>query len=348
MTGVALNWASSDGGVATVTATGLVTAAGNGSAGVTAAVQGGGPSAAAAVTVVQQVSEVRLSRTSETFRALRDTLRLSAEILDANANPVADAVLTWSSSDEAVVTVDMTGLVTAVDNGSARVTATSESTIAAADFIVEQRPAAIRLSPAADTLLPLGDTLRILASAFDANGHPVEGVQFIWSSSDESVAVVDAAGLVTTNEPGTVEITAELAGTGLVAVAVLRVLTPRDILVAFYHATGGPNWQNNDNWLTDAPLSTWYGVTTESPGSELVEGLRLRRNGLDGTIPGQLGSLAGLNTLDLSINALSGSIPSELGNLPRLRLLTSCTTTCPVQFRRNSVNSRTLPLCPSQ
>ena len=27
----------------------------------------------------------------------------------------------------------------------------------------------------------------------------------------------------------------------------------REPLIAFYHATGGPNWTNNSGWLTDAP-----------------------------------------------------------------------------------------------
>ena len=34
----------------------------------------------------------------------------------------------------------------------------------------------------------------------------------------------------------------------------------RDALVAFYHATDGPNWTNNENWLSDQPLDTWHGV----------------------------------------------------------------------------------------
>ena len=30
--------------------------------------------------------------------------------------------------------------------------------------------------------------------------------------------------------------------------------TDRETLVAFYHATDGPDWVNNDNWLSDRPL----------------------------------------------------------------------------------------------
>ena len=41
---------------------------------------------------------------------------------------------------------------------------------------------------------------------------------------------------------------------------------PRDALVALHESTDGPNWKNNDNWLSDAPISEWYGITTDSGG----------------------------------------------------------------------------------
>ena len=40
----------------------------------------------------------------------------------------------------------------------------------------------------------------------------------------------------------------------------------RDILIALYETTDGPNWLNSDNWLTDAPLGEWYGVDTDASG----------------------------------------------------------------------------------
>ncbi len=92
--------------------------------------------------------------------------------------------------------------------------------------------------------------------------------------------------------------------------------TDRDALVALYHATDGDNWYRNDNWLTDAPLDTWYGVTTDRRG-EVIK-LELSENGLKGSIPSELGRLTGLEWLDLSENELSGGIPPELGNLTNL------------------------------
>ena len=98
--------------------------------------------------------------------------------------------------------------------------------------------------------------------------------------------------------------------------------TDRDILVAFYEATGGDNWKKNTNWCSDRPLSEWYGVSVASTTTgEFVSLLELPDNGLTGTIPASLGGLVKLTTLDLSHNEITGTIPGELGELTLLQAL---------------------------
>ena len=95
----------------------------------------------------------------------------------------------------------------------------------------------------------------------------------------------------------------------------------REALIALYNATDGPNWTNNDNWLSDEPVYEWYGVRaygedTGAPG-RVVE-LVLVRNGLKGEIPAELGQLSLLRSLHLSNNDLGGEIPAELSQLTSL------------------------------
>ena len=90
----------------------------------------------------------------------------------------------------------------------------------------------------------------------------------------------------------------------------------RATLVALYNATDGPNWTNNHNWLSEAPIGEWYGVTTDDDGR--VTQIRLWGNNLIGSIPADLGNLTSLQRLGLWSNDLSGEIPSELGNLSSL------------------------------
>ena len=92
----------------------------------------------------------------------------------------------------------------------------------------------------------------------------------------------------------------------------------RAALVELYRATGGDDWRNNDGWLTDDSIGTWYGVTVEDDG---VTKLDLSDNLLKGRVPKVVAELSGLRDLDLSYNGLWGEIPPELGDLSELRLL---------------------------
>jgi uncharacterized protein YjdB len=126
MAGQTFTWTSSDNGVATVDAsTEVVTAVGNGSA--TIGAMTAGVAGTAAVLVDQVVVALQVTPATDTLTALAATVQLTAEATDARGNPVADAPLTWETSDVGVATVDpSTGLVTAMDNGSAVITATAD------------------------------------------------------------------------------------------------------------------------------------------------------------------------------------------------------------------------------
>ena len=95
--------------------------------------------------------------------------------------------------------------------------------------------------------------------------------------------------------------------------------TDREALVALYNATDGPNWANENYWLSGASIGEWYGVTTDDNGR--VTWLWLHGNQLSGEIPPELGNLANLTQMALSGSELSGAIPSELSTLSNLESL---------------------------
>ena len=115
---------------------------------------------------------------------------------------------------------------------------------------------------------------------------------------------------------------ADAAGQGSTA-------TDRTALEAIYRATGGDDWTDNTNWLSNAPLEDWYGVEV---ADGRVTGLRLGGwdetareyvgNGLVGSLPPELGALSHLLWLEVGGNSgLTGPIPVELGNLGNLESL---------------------------
>ena len=258
---------------------------------------------------------------------------LTIDLLPRFSDPDGDTLsYAAESSDEAVATVSVAGGVLTVagvargvatvsvkasDPGGLSAMQTFPVTVTSADVeTVVVTPSEVMLSP--------GDSLLLTASAEDRNGHPVEGAQFLWTSSDSQVATVRATGsgdgaVVRAISDGTAIINAASGGVRGSSRVAVSSSGDRVVLAKLYAATGGPNWTNRDNWLTDAPLSDWYGVDADAKGR--VTHLTLSENSLTGPIPPELGSLGRLTRLDLSRNNLRDPIPPELGFLRRLSAL---------------------------
>ena len=170
------------------------------------------------------------------------------------------------------------------------------------------------------TLMTLGETVQLTATVLDQNSQPVDDAVVTWSSSDEAVVTVSPQGLVTAVSNGATQITARSANTtASVTVTVMDTSRDREALVALYNATNGPNWTNSENWLSDAPLDEWHGISTDNVGS--VDGIVLADNNLNGAIPPEIGQLQNLEILLIFTGRLRGPIPPEIGELRSLRQL---------------------------
>lgn len=80
---------------------------------------------------------------------------------------------------------------------------------------------AVVLTPRADTLA-VGERVQLVATAHGSSGATIPVNAFTWSSSNDAIASVNNAGLVTANAPGTVVIaanTSNVVGTASVMVA---------------------------------------------------------------------------------------------------------------------------------
>ena len=321
MEDAAITWSSDDEAVATVDDAGLVTAVGNGTAQITA--QSGDASSMASITVSQPVATtITIEPDTHALEAIDATVQLTATVLDQHENVMEDAVVTWSSGDEAVATVNEAGLVTAVRNGMADITAQSGSLYSNAAITVSQAPAKIgtAFDPDSTTLTEIGQTLLLTIVVSDANDFSIKDAAVSWSSSNESVATVDGDGLVTAVGNGMADITAtagEVSHT--VSISVVGPSPDREALIALYNATSGPIWRQQDNWLSEAPIRTWHGITTDE--GDRVTKIELTDNLMTGLLPDELGQLAYLDSLNVRDNNLEGPIPPELGQLERLEYL---------------------------
>ncbi len=193
---------------------------------------------------------------------------------------------------------------------------------------VSQTASRILIEPASATLMSIGETVQLSATVLDRNGHTVAGGSVTWTSSDIEVATVTDSGLVTAVRNGNGQITASY---GVIsASSQIKVMVPspyRHVLVTLFNTLNGPNWTNNENWLSSLPVREWYGVATDD--QERVIGLDLKNNNLTGQLPPVLAELIHLRRLILTGNPeLAGPIPPALITLALQELNTDETGLC--------------------
>ena len=211
--GRTVTWVSSNTNIATVAATGDVTAVGSGTAMIIASSEGKTDSSALNVSAPPTipVASVSVSPTSATLQ-IGGSQQLSVVTRDANNNVLTGRVVTWGSANAAIATVSSSGLVRAVTAGSTTVTASSEGQTASAAITVALAPvAAVTVSPATNTL-QIGGTVQLSAVTRDAGNNVLSGRAITWSSSNAVVATVSTSGFVTALTAGTATVTASSEG----------------------------------------------------------------------------------------------------------------------------------------
>ena len=115
--------------------------------------------------------------------ALGQTQQLSTSVSDQNGNPLTEAAVTWSSTDETVASVSPTGLVTAQGPGTAEVIATAGSANATVAVSVVQTPTQISKVSGDGQTTTAGTALGlpIVVEVQDALGHPVAGTTVVFT-----------------------------------------------------------------------------------------------------------------------------------------------------------------------
>jgi Bacterial surface proteins containing Ig-like domains len=213
-------WSSSDETIATVNASGLVTAKVKGTAIITVTTVDGGFTATCVITVTQPATSVTLNKPELTL-AIGATETIIATVAPDNANNKA---VTWSSSNETIATVNASGLVTAKVQGNAVITATTvDGGFTATCAVTVTQPATGVTLNKSEITLAVGSTEALLATVAPTNADYKE---VIWSSGNENIATVNASGLITAKARGTTIITATTVDGGFTANCVVTITQP--------------------------------------------------------------------------------------------------------------------------
>jgi len=195
-------WESSNTSVVTVTKNGLVEGKAAGIATITAKIEGEEVTASCKVTVNIDSTSIELNHSSYRL-GLGDRVNLKANVLPTYANQN----VTWKSSDTKVATVNSQGRVVGVSYGYATITATTKdgNEVEASCEIEVVRPVKrIHISSGSLSLMT-GESAKLTATV-EPKSATYNTV--LWTSSDDSVALVDDDGNVLALKAGKVTITA--------------------------------------------------------------------------------------------------------------------------------------------
>ena len=208
-TNKSVTWKSSNEAVATVDANGKVMAVAVGEATITATtVDGSNLSASCKVTAVSSLAQSITLDKTEVSLEVTETAALVATVLPETTS---NKSVEWKSSNKAVATVNNKGEVTAIAVGEATITATtadgSNLSASCTVTVVPTLAESIALDKT-EISLEATETATLVATVLP-NLTTDKSVE--WSSSDESVAVVDENGEVTAISIGEAVITATTA-----------------------------------------------------------------------------------------------------------------------------------------
>ena len=160
-------YSADDESILSVDQNGKVTGLSLGTATVTVTTEDGGFSASAEITVMPvRVTGVSISPKAASVDLGR-TIQLTASITPSNAT---NKNLSWSVSDETIISVDDRGTVTGLSGGTATVTVTTEDGgfTASAEITVYYAPA--------NTWTAIGTASNCFQGCFDGNGYAVRGI----------------------------------------------------------------------------------------------------------------------------------------------------------------------------
>jgi uncharacterized protein YjdB len=207
LTGRTVIWDGSADAIALVSSTGRVVAQSPGTMTVTATSEG--KTGTATIVVNAVVASVTISPTTQSVVAGDTTPAFTVVTKDANGNVLTDRVVTFSSSDPSVATINSnSGVATGVSPGTSSITASSEGkTSTPATLTVTEVPVNNVVVTPPSQSVDVGSTVTFVATPRDASDNPLSGRTIFYGTSDPTIATIDAnTGVATGVEPGSVTI----------------------------------------------------------------------------------------------------------------------------------------------
>ena len=207
-----LTWSSSSNSVATVSATGLVTAVGTGTA-ILTATSGTISGTASLTTTAATLVSLAVSPANPSM-AVGTTRQFTAmgTFSDASTQDVTGVVV-WTSSTSAVATINGQGLATSVAAGATTIKALSGSVSGSTTLTVStSQLVSITINPA-NPRISKGTLIKLTATGTFSDGSVASNLSGLtWKSSKPNIASIRLSGIAQGKKAGTVTISASASG----------------------------------------------------------------------------------------------------------------------------------------
>ena len=198
-----VRWSSSNTKVATVSSSGVIKAAGNGTCKITATtIDGTNLSASFNITVNIKATKITLDKTKIKLTTGKETEKITSSIEPS----IANKAVKYTSSNTSIATVSSDGVVTAVGSGTCRIIATTtdgSKVTASCDVTVDIKTTGMKLDKTNYTFNK-AETIKINPVITPSKASK----KLTWTSSNTKVAIVSSDGKVTPVGKGTCKITA--------------------------------------------------------------------------------------------------------------------------------------------
>ena len=209
-----VRWSSSNTKVATVSSSGVIKAAGNGTCKITATTTDGtNLSASFNITVNIKATKITLDKTKIELTTGKETEKITSSIEPS----IANKAVKYTSSNTSIATVSSDGVVTAAGSGTCKITAAptdGSKVTASCDVTVNIKTTGMKLDKTNYTFNK-AETIKINPVITPSKASK----KLTWTSSNTKVAIVSSDGKVTPVGKGTCKITATTTdGTNLSAI----------------------------------------------------------------------------------------------------------------------------------
>ncbi len=312
--GAVVVWSSSEPGVATVDANGLVTAVSDGITQITATSSGFMTSRSVHVMIPRLAARIELDVSEATLTSVGQSLQLHAFVFDGEGVPIPGASVFWSSSHPLVATVNDSGLVIAVSNGITGIKASVSGISAYATISVFVEGTVPPSKP------PDRDAL---IAFYNATDGPNWTNNTNWLSDE---VIEEWYGVATDNNLYVSGLSLHQNNlTGTIPPEIGQLQELRSLHLPVNRLTGSIPPEIGQ--LSNLSYLSFFGneLTGEIPPELLqlhsLQNLHLGSNELTGEIPSNIDQLVNLRGLVLFSNQLTGEIPPQIGNLINLQVL---------------------------